>query len=145
MIGRVKLHMSTMKGGGNARHQKRQLKIQQLLQRRKARLRLQQANPGTVVSTDMIQDELANSQCKRIVTMLPTFHNKSKKIFARNAVGNKQYAVGQAIRALPTSVLKKHVGWLSMKQQDAKSDLSLTEEIESFANYVGVSLLCNFY
>lgn len=87
----------------------------------------------------MVQDAMVASQCKRIATLLPVFHEKTKRVFARNSMGNKYSEVSRAIRSIPTRPLKKHVGWLSVKQQDEKSDISLTEEIQAFAKYVGVS------
>jgi hypothetical protein len=125
-----------------SRNQKRQQKVQIHLERRRARERIANSRQESTenITNDMIEEELIVAKCKKISSALPLFHDKAKKLFARNSFGdNKQYAVGRAINAIPSKPLKKHVGWLSMVQQDAKSDLSLSEEIGLFSKYVGVS------
>jgi hypothetical protein len=43
------------------------------------------------------------------------------------------------IAQFPYKALKRNVAWLPLQKQDANSTLSLTEEIEQFAEYVKVS------
>lgn len=118
---------------------KKQWKASMAAEERRARLKLQKSQPAEAVSQEMVIDALVEAQNRRIHGMLPEFRNKLKKIFARNSMGQTQNIVSNAIRHLPGTVLKKHVSWMTAKQQDAKADISLTEEIELFSKYVGVS------
>lgn len=45
------------------------------------------------------------------------------------------------VNALPYKSLRKHVQWLSLPQQDAMEDVTLTDELECFAEYVKVSFV----
>lgn len=131
----------------HARNKKRAEKVKVLLDRRKARSRVANAtNIDTAdVTNEMIEQELAATQCKRIAAYLPEFFEKCKPITTRRSIGDAKKRVALSLLAtLPTRPLKRNVGWLTAQQQDAKSDLSLSEEIALFASYVGVSgvLLC---
>lgn len=123
------------------RNKKRAEKVKELLDRRKARQRVASATniDNADVTNEMIEQELVAAQCKRVAASLPEFFDKCRPISTRRSIGDAKQRVAQSLLAsLPTQPLKRHVGWLTAQQQDAKSDLSLTEEIALFASYVGV-------
>lgn len=71
----------------------------------------------------------------------PKSSYKNGKILLQELLENKPKHPIAFVNTLPYKALRKHVLWLSLPQQDATVDLSLTGELECFAEYVNVSKL----
>ena len=126
---------------GEQRRTKKQWRVAMAAEERRARIKLQkqQSSGNEVISTDQVQEAVLENQYQRAHSMLPDFREKLKRAITRNSMGEVTQEVQAAMRQVPSCPQKRDVPWLTAKEQDATSDLSLTEEIEKFAEYVGVS------
>ncbi len=91
------------------------------------------------VTDNMVEESLIKSRINRLQSFLQTktyIQPTTKGI----EVTKKVARIPEMLGKLPyKEVLKKHVGWLKLKDQDSNSSLSLTEELDLFAQYVKVS------
>ena len=101
------------------------------LERRKTKKRLSGAGE-TDITAEMIGEKMANSGADRIHGMLPKPKPKRPQIPQNERKNTRPWTT------LPTKPLKRNVAWMTMKEQDASSTMSLSEEIQSFADYVAV-------
>jgi hypothetical protein len=103
--------------------------------RRSAKRRIQQTvGINTVVTNDMVQECILASSIDRIIGLLPKPRHRQRP----SSSGGSQGKVPRSADRIPTKPMKRDVLWMTPKEQDASSTLSLTEEIRSFANYVSV-------
>lgn len=110
------------------------------LERRKTKRRLSGAGE-TEITDEMVGEKLATSCADRIHGMLPK--PKSK----RPTLTQPEKKIPRPWSTLPAKPLKRNVLWMAMKDQDQSSTMSLSDEIQSFADYVAVRwhvLLKNF-
>jgi hypothetical protein len=110
-------------------------------EQRRARLKLQSngENDGQEISNEMVDAALIEEQLKRIQRALPDFKSRFKNSSGWNNFDRNSNISIDLVNKLPFQSLKKNVHWLTVKEQDKKSDISLTEELELFALYVAVS------
>ena len=119
---------------------KKQIAASIALERRKTKKRLSSAGE-TAITDEMVGEKLATSCADRIHGMLPKPKPKRPPMQQQERKHPRPWTL------LPTKPLKRNVLWMTMKEQDASSTMSLSEEIQSFADYVSVrsidSLLCS--
>lgn len=115
---------------------KRQNKVLEHLERKRLIQKLRKQRDGAPVSEEEIEEALVHSRMERLSALLP--QEKSKNGGGDHRAGPKGNPK-LALHRLPHLALKKHVHWLALPLQDASSDLTLTEEIQLFAEYVAVS------
>lgn len=101
------------------------------LERRKTKKRLSGAGE-TDITAAMIGEKMVNSGADRIHGMLPKPKAKRPQIPQNERRNTRPWTT------LPTKPLKRNVAWMTMKEQDSSSTMSLSEEIQSFAEYVAV-------
>ena len=110
---------------------KKQIAASIALERRKTKKRLSSAGE-TEITDEMVGEKLATSCADRIHGMLPKPKPKRPMIQQQERKNPRPWTL------LPTKPLKRNVLWMTMKEQDASSTMSLSEEIQSFAEYVSV-------
>ena len=101
------------------------------LERRKTKRRLSGAGE-TEITDEMVGEKIATSCADRIHGMLPK--PKSK----RPTLTQPEKKIPRPWSTLPAKPLKRNVLWMAMKDQDQSSTMSLSDEIQSFADYVAV-------
>ena len=125
---------------------KKQTAIAYANERRKAtkRLQLQEkqrciatASAAAVISKEMVDQRIERTCIDRIKSFLPKYH-KPPPFSGHNNDRGRDRTI-EVTKLLPYRPLKRNVLWMSMKEQDASSTMTLTEELESFADYVSVS------
>jgi hypothetical protein len=124
---------------------KQQIRLQEL-ERKRMINKLKSKNNYQHVSEDDLKSALAHSKLERISNLLPKQMKESKPFrMVSQPKGNQDHK--KALKRIPYIPLKKNVHWLNWSQQEPTSSISLTEELEMFAEYVGVSyhLLISFY
>jgi hypothetical protein len=133
---------------------KKQAAIQQAQELRKAKKQLQKRHSATTTTTTnthateniipqvsdaMVQHRVLLSCVDRIRSLLPKTDKptpSSSSQQPRQDRGRDRSA--DIARLLPFQPLKRHVLWMTPKEQDASSTLTLTQELEAFADYVSV-------
>lgn len=70
----------------------------------------------------------------------PKSSRKGGKLLLQELLESKPKHPVAFVNTLPYKSLRKHVLWLSLPQQDAMEDVTLTNELECFAQYVKVLL-----
>lgn len=140
-----------LRGPAPARHhhvhgKKKQAVIQNAQELRRAKKHLQQhsGEAGPSAPDDaMVQRRVLLSCVDRIRSLLP----KTDKPTPSSSSGQQHGMPRQdrsrdrsadIMRLLPFQPLKRHVLWMTPKEQDASSTLTLTQELEAFADYVSV-------
>lgn len=101
------------------------------LERRKTKRRLSGAGE-TEITDEMVGEKLATSCADRIHGMLPK--PKAKRPVAQQIEKKNP----RPWTSIPTKPMKRNVLWMTMKEQDSSSTMSLSDEIKSFAEYVSV-------
>lgn len=104
--------------------------------KRVTRKKLEKQTNGGKVTEEMISKALAQRNINQLDDL-------SRKESANKVVQVKEQPLKNAVssvKQLPHKALKKNVLWLSPKEQDASSFVSLTEELNKFASYVEVNL-----
>jgi hypothetical protein len=109
---------------------KKQMASSIALERRKSKRRLSGAGE-TDITGEMVDDKLAVSCADRIHSLLP----KPKQ---KRPPQQQTKVVLRPWSAIPAKPLKRNVLWMTTKEQDASSTMSLSEELEKFAVYVSV-------
>ena len=109
------------------------------LEKRKMKRRLVTSGE-VVITSDMISDKLVTSCVDRIASVLPKVRPKPNPPSCSNGNnnGNRRHSNQPYDVPIPYYPLKKNILWMSMKEQDASSTMSLSEEIMNFADYVSV-------
>ena len=110
---------------------KKQIASSIALERRKTKKRLSGAGE-TDITDEMVGEKLATSCADRIHGMLPKPKPKRPPYQQQEKKHPRPWTL------IPTMPLKRNVLWMTMKEQDASSTMSLSEEIQSFADYVSV-------
>lgn len=116
---------------------KRQNKVLEHLERKRMIQKLRKQRDGAPVSEEEIEEALVHSRMERLSALLPLEKGKGKGGDFHGQAGPKGNPK-LALSRLPHLALKKHVHWLALALQDASSDLTLTEEIQLFAEYVAL-------
>jgi hypothetical protein len=106
------------------------------LERRKTKRRLSGAGE-TEITDEMVGEKLATSCADRIHGMLPK--PKAKRPMAQQFEKKNP----RPWTSIPTKPMKRNVLWMTMKEQDSSSTMSLSDEIRSFADYVSVRHIDN--
>jgi len=97
---------------------------------------------GQTYDQDIIQSEMIQKRINQLIHTLPI---SSYVKYSMDPLDHQRKMNSYVdLDPLPYQSLKRNVGWLSLAEQDANSTLSLTEEIERFASYVGVSKMSNY-
>ena len=103
--------------------------------RRSAQRRLIKNNVDpSIITNEMISSHLAQRDIDRMDAMSRKSNNNQNQY--KGSVQRKHPT--SFVNQLPYKPLKKHVLWLSCAQQDAHANVSLTKELEYFADYVKV-------
>ena len=131
LVSFVSLSTSAMTKVTRNKQTKKQIASSIALERRKTKKRLSGAGQ-TDITEEMVGDTLATSCADRIHGMLPKPKPKRPQTQQQERKNPRPWTL------LPTKPLKRNVLWMTMKEQDASSTMSLSEEILSFANYVSV-------
>jgi hypothetical protein len=107
-------------------------------EKRKIRLKMKSAGHDDVTD-DMIQEKHLSSCVDRISGMLPRAGYKPAPSSQQKAP--RRYDCNSIFgpwTSLPLRPLKKSVLWMTTKEQDATSTMTLAQELESFAEYISV-------
>jgi hypothetical protein len=110
---------------------KKQIACSMALEKRKTKRRLS-GSGETEITQGMIDDKLASSCVDRIQGMLPKPKQKRPPTQQQGTKNLRPWTM------LPAKPLKRNVLWMTMKEQDPSSTLSLSDEIKSFADYVSL-------
>lgn len=102
--------------------------------KRVARKKLEKQTGGEVT-----EEMVAQALAQRNINQLDDLSRKESANHAAPAKVQPQNNAVSYVKQLPQKALKKNVSWLSPKEQDATADVSLTHELQNFAEYVGVS------
>jgi hypothetical protein len=122
--------MTTKKVSRN-KQTKKQIASSIALERRKTKRRIS-GTGETEITNEMVGDLLAISCADRIHGMLPKPKPKRPVLQQQEKKNPRPWT------SLPMKPLKRNVLWMTMKEQDASSTMSLSDEIKSFAEYVSV-------
>ena len=125
------LFSCTMVKVARSKQTRKQIASSIALERRKTKRRLSGAGE-TEITDEMVGEKLATSCADRIHGMLPK--PKSK----RPTFTQPEKKIPRPWSTLPAKPLKRNVLWMAMKDQDQSSTMSLSDEIQSFADYVAV-------
>jgi DNA polymerase sigma len=112
---------------------KKQIACSMALEKRKTKRRLS-GSGETEITQVMIDDKLASSCVDRIQGMLPKPKQKRPPTQQQGPKNPRPWT------ALPAKPLKRNVLWMTMKEQDPSSTMSLSDEIKSFAAYVSLDV-----
>lgn len=111
-------------------------KNHRILERQTSRIKRSYEANNLEYNDGLIQTEIIQKRLSQLVHALPS---NAKRYFDPQSHQQKMNSYVD-IDQLPYLAMKRHVGWLTVAEQDANSTLSLTEELERFATYVGVSI-----
>jgi len=92
----------------------------------------QQKGMTNEMMNERIEESILSSALDRIASLLPKGDNKRPRMQFVSKRDKRPWMM------LPFTPLKKNVCWLDTKAQDARHNISLSEEIAKFANYVEV-------
>ena len=127
-----------MKNSKKAKIPRKQILANEALQKRKARRSLNHTNNNDKQITEsMIDDLITERAIDRIASLLPRGHGRKLNSQFR---GGGQQDKNRPWLQIPYKPLKAHIGWLTSREQDTSNFMSLSEEIEKFAEYVNVRL-----
>lgn len=105
--------------------------------KRMARRKIEnQVGDGRTVTDEMITTAMTQRSINQIDEL-------SRRNSYANQFNNKQFTKKKVdaitLGQLPSKPLKRNVVWLSLPQQEANANVSLTTELECFAKYVQVT------
>lgn len=89
------------------------------------------------VTEEMVSSALAQRNFDQVDQLSRTMNNQSQ--YNNRAIAPHK-SNASTLSQLPTKALKRNVLWLSLPQQSADVKVSLTTELNCFAEYVQVSL-----
>jgi hypothetical protein len=118
-------------------------KNSRILERQTNRIKRNYEANNTEYNEGVIQTEMIQKRLSQLVHALP-ISSQIKRSFDPQSHQQKMNSYVD-VDQLPYQAMKRNVGWLTVAEQDANSTLSLTEELERFASYVGVSKLYLFF
>lgn len=131
-----------------ARGNRKSIQINNEREKRRMKRQLQRQDPKLNVTSEMIQSMSEQRGMGIIQSAVQINRPRNNYYASRNSpsAGNlkeKQTAFVRDIKnklaTIPYKPSKKNVCWLSDKQQQQDTDLSLTEELLQFAEFVAVS------
>ncbi len=109
--------------------------------KRMARRKLEnQVGDGRTVTDEMIATAITQRSINQIDELSRRNSNASQYMNKQQFTKKKADAI--TLGQLPSKPLKRNVVWLSLPQQEANANVSLTAELECFAKYVQVRSAC---